>query len=287
MDHPSSTQLMVGLPESGKTTFLAALWYFVRHCTGKNALRVDMLPAEREYLNQISDAWVQGKPQTHTSGTRIIDVTLKLHDPEKGLSSDLFIPDLSGELFIRHWADRQWTASFDHIARSLDGLLLFLHPNFVSPPVTIADVNAAAAAIRDPGAKAVEPSDKSAKEFDSSRVPIQAILVDQLQCFVGAPCFHRPLRVALVLSAWDEVKAEKKTPLSWCEQHAPFLYQFLFANKESLDVRIYGVSAQGGDYKNEEVRKKILLNPSPIDRIEVLAGDGAAEDITGPVRWIL
>ncbi len=285
MDKPSSLKLMLGLPGSGKTTFLAAFWYYVRHDAGACALRV--LPSDREYLNGISDCWAGGEPQGHTRRGEPIRISLELSLSDTGANSTLVIPDLSGEVFKDHWSHRVWSQDFHRLAADISGVLLFVHPNDVSGPLTIAHETAAADEIRDEITPSPEAGDGTPQRFDPLKVPQQVILIDQLQCLLADPCGHDRLRVALIISAWDEIKGEELSPAEWLQKHVKLLDQFLSANEERLPLRVFGVSAQGGDYQDEEVRKRLLRDPSATNRIEIVAATDLAGDITAPIRWLL
>jgi hypothetical protein len=282
--------LFLGLPESGKTTFLAALWYYIRHDHSDTGLTADALPAERAYLNGISDEWMRGKTQTHTRvAANIVDVTLRLRNRETDIRSELHIPDLSGELFTHHWADRCWSTEFNDLAALANGVLLFVHPNRLEGPLTILEINAAEGLLSDgeDADRDVEDAANAPQEFDPLCVPPQVVLVDQLQCLVGQPCQHEMLKLSVVISAWDELDDKDTCPRDWIRLHAPLLFQFITANHRRIDVRVFGISAQGGDYTNENVRRGLTLLPNPIDRITVFDGTDESHDITRPVRWMM
>ena len=58
---------IVGLPASGKTTFLAALWHMVREAGAVTALSFEQLSdGNYEHLNALAKLWRQGKIQQRT-----------------------------------------------------------------------------------------------------------------------------------------------------------------------------------------------------------------------------
>src|SRR3954469_5056688 len=59
--------VMMGLPGSGKTTFLAALWHQLESAEIATAFTTDRLQRDREYLNRIRDAWIAFEEVPHTS----------------------------------------------------------------------------------------------------------------------------------------------------------------------------------------------------------------------------
>ena len=59
MENYNKKLLMVGLPETGKTTYLAALWDVVNNPEEvEGALKLACLPVNAQYLNMISEKWI-------------------------------------------------------------------------------------------------------------------------------------------------------------------------------------------------------------------------------------
>ena len=54
------------------------------------------------------------------------------------------------------------------------------------------------------------------------------------------------MKVALIVSAWDLAPAAATDAEKWLKDRYPLLSQYLRNSEGVLDVRIYGVSAQGG-----------------------------------------
>ncbi len=52
-----------------------------------------------------------------------------------------------------------------------------------------------------------------------------------------------------MLSAWDKVEDEGHDPETFLTQELPLLDQYLRQGTDGWDFRIYGLSAQGGDYE--------------------------------------
>ena len=66
MRAPYCKQLLIGLPETGKTTFLAALWQVVESDEVPGALRLEKLHGDREHLNKIRADWLCCSPMGRT-----------------------------------------------------------------------------------------------------------------------------------------------------------------------------------------------------------------------------
>ena len=61
-DSVSQQFLLMGLPGTGKTSFLAALWYMVNQSEIPCALFLDRYDGDVTYLNLIRTAWLEHKP---------------------------------------------------------------------------------------------------------------------------------------------------------------------------------------------------------------------------------
>lgn len=277
------TIIMMGLPAAGKTSFLAAFWYHVKH-SQNHRLHIDALPEDLEYLNLISGLWLEGKQQPHTNCSTRVEMRLR-QDPAQEATL-VCLPDTSGETYQRHWTDRQWDFEYDSLARTVTGLVVFIHPQHAGQSPLIADVNAGAAALGSEGPAPSEPR-TTAAPWDSKSAPADVMLVDCLQFLICSPCFHEHLFVSIVISAWDTVEALEKTPHEWFHSEMPMLAQFCQCNQERLRTKCYGISAQGGKYDDETSVALILKQRDPLKRARAIAADGKTIDITAPVAWLL
>jgi hypothetical protein len=67
----------------------------------------------------------------------------------------------------------------------------------------------------------------------------------------------------------------------------PLLDQFLKANHEIFEPRIFGMSATGGDLKKQEVTAELHKQRDPVQWIEVVGPEVKPHDITAPVRYVM
>lgn len=298
----------MGLPESGKTTFLAALWHLLTNNKVQARLSLNRLAAdEASYLRAIASLWTQAKKQERTfhSGNKTVKLSLK---SDGGELFDLTFPDIAGEAFSQMWEMRECSSAVAN-ALSATGILLFIHVDKIKPPGWIADDSAlaedldntsAAAATAAPDAPAkVLPdapdeghADKSV-QWKPESSPTQVQLVDMLRCLQSPPFDVGPRRLAVILSAWDKVENDEVSPEQFLELHLPLLHQYLAHGLPNGWVyRLFGVSAQGADYDDvkgvpspEADRMREMEVPS--QRIKVVVGDATTHDLTEPVNWLL
>lgn len=273
----STTYLVAGLPKAGKTTFLAALWQGLESGEIPGSLRLGSIAQhEQTYLNRIRDSWLKCEELQRTTMADEQAATVPFL-AQDGQTEALVFPDLSGESFQNQWATRQWTREFAELADQCRGCLLFVNPEHVRGAHSLADAHYA-----NPAAAA---GDDSATPWEPSIAPTQVVLVDLLQALARRASTNGVLRLALVVSAWDIVKCEQFTPDAWIARRLPLLSQYLAANGESLQLRIFGISALGGRLHSD--RDRLLQFTIPSDRVEVICDAHSSADITWPVRWLL
>lgn len=281
MSH-SASLLSVGLPKSGKTTYLAALWHVLEDQSSATKLKLHRLSGDRTYLNLIVEAWRACLPVPRT--TLQTDETVALHLGGDGFKEfTLSVPDLSGEAFDQQIEHRKMNPAHVDLFRGADGVLLFVHPD-VQKGTQISDQDQITVAIG--GAVEDEQEAKAPSAipvpWTAEMLPTQAKLVELLQFIFELA--DRRLRIAVVVSAWDLVADVGQTPREYVARRVPLLRQFLDANDDIADHSVFGVSAQGGEIPQD---KSKLLELDSLRRIGVFHGSETDHDITKPIAWLL
>jgi hypothetical protein len=287
--------LAIGLPKTGKTTFIIALWHTLDTQSVPGSLVLDDVQGNLEYLEKLRDRWLRREPLGRTRSGPEQTVEMLIRHPHSGTTVLLEIPDLAGETYSDHWIDRQWTDAFIEIASGCDALLVFLHPLEHTEPTLIEDVFVPdVVEVVDDGAVGAglgqtdEDDDQTAAEWDPEGTPSSVQLVEVLQ-FLQRVVLPEdgPVRTAVIVSAWDEVLKNKTklTPGEWVSLRAPLLDQYLRANPAHFITRPYGVSAQGGDLTADQ--KRLLDADEPTDLLIVIDGAERVNDLTRPIRWLM
>jgi double-GTPase-like protein len=280
----SNQFVMIGLPASGKTSFLAALWYLVQHKEVEHRLTLERMEGDSKHLNHISSLWASFEvvPRTPINTNRTVSMVLNDSVTKKTIT--LTFPDLSGESFRSQWVERHFTVSYDNFLKESLGGVLFISPLDYRKPVRIAS---ALPLLKEMGAagRSNGETDDSSIAWDPTKAPTQVQLVELLQFVAEREYFKPPFRLALVISAWDQLKGVKATPVKWLVDEMPFLSQFLESNRRLFDFNVYGLSAQGGDYE-DDVGKLTGMKPS--ERI-LVAGDSVTNphDLTELLTWLM
>src|SRR5216684_968364 len=267
----SNQFVMIGLPASGKTSFLAALWYLVQHKEVEHRLTLERMEGDSKHLNHISSLWASFEvvPRTPTNTNRTVSMVLNDSVTKKTIT--LTFPDLSGESFMSQWVERHFTVNYDNFLKESVGGVLFISPLDYRKPVRIAS---AMPLLKEMGAagRSNGETDDSSIAWDPTKAPTQVQLVELFQ-------------FALVVSAGDQLKGVKATPVEWLVDEMPFLSQFLESNRRLFDFNVYGLSAQGGDYEGDVGK---LTGMKPSERI-LVAGDSVTNphDLTELLTWLM
>jgi hypothetical protein len=226
-------------------------------------------------------------------------VTLCLDNIDEKKIGNVVFPDLSGETFQQtQWKDRHWTPEYQQLVENADSLLLFINAGKVNEPWSIRDIQrmVVAAGIDDDENATPDnclnnenlnyQNSSSHSEWDPEKVPTQVQLVGLLQFIQPYIRERAPIRVSVVISAWDLENGDL-SPVEWLEKRLPYLYQFLYSNIEYFTFQVYGVSAQGGNFSNEPDRKRLLSYSIASERILITGPNCAQHDITEPIKWAL
>ena len=301
--------VIVGLPGSGKTTFLAALWHLVE--SGEEACRLHLssYKGDLAYLNLIAEAWRTFQPVPRTSQVGDVDVVIELIDRETSAKATAFFPDLGGETFDTQVEARRCRPELIDRVAADDGVLLFISADVKGNALSIVEFNArmpsaadepegkqAADNVPDHPADVGAPPDanggdggrpmQSPPEWEPKLLPPQVRVVQLLTDMLRTPFTPRRRRLVVLVSAWDLAQRMRLQPAQWLAVQMPLVDQFLRTNGGSFEYCVYGVSAQGVNLTDgAAVGRAARLVPSR--RILILGPEGEGHDLTAPLVWLM
>ena len=279
--------VIIGLPASGKTTYLAALWHIITAREIDTTLRFgDLRVGDFAHLNAIAARWRNAIVQERTAvgGNRLVSMNLL---DAANHAVRVTLPDVPGEAYRGMWEDRDCEPEIADILRTGE-VLLFVHADTIRPPKWIVDEVALSKAA------GLEGPDGQGDPWDPRRAPTQVQLVDLLQLLRMPPLDAGRRRLSVMLSAWDKARGEALTPEGYLEAKLPLLYQYLCRGADGWTWRVYGLSAQGGEYdRPEEDAEKVPKAEDlrtldlPSTRIQLLGPEGETHDLTEPLTWLM
>ena len=282
MTSAGSRLLMLGLRGSGKTTYLAALWHYLESAERPDRLEIPRLQPNRDYLNTIRDSWLSLNRVARTTLRAGATITMEIRDKVSDTSIELSIPDLSGEVYRLQWATRKSPVSYVNLVKTCTGAFLFIHPGEVRKTHAL---NASHGEKENPLEEEVGPRIEPNLTWSPEQTSTQVQLVDTIQLLMYLRENVEDMRLAVIVSAWDLVKA-RISPGGWLESRLPLLSQFLRSNQDHIKSQVFGVSAQGGDLERD--RESLLRYGVPSERSRGVAGDMIEEvPITAPLEFLL
>ncbi|TCQ14081.1 TRAFAC clade GTPase domain-containing protein [Rhizobium sp. PP-CC-3G-465] len=277
--------VIIGLPESGKTTFLAALWHLVTAREVATRLRfANLRVGDAAHLNAIAARWRDAVEQDRTglTGTRLVSMNLT---DDVGQQVQISFPDVPGEAYRRMWEDRECSPEIADLLQA-NGVLLFIHADNIRAPSWVVDEVDLARKL------GLDVTAENTVSWHPRLAPTQVQLVGLLQSLHAPPLDVGQRRLAVLFSAWDKVEVEGQDPTSFLNEKLPLLAQYLRQNSKWL-TRVYGISAQGGDYDSVEAgapprdeAEELRRLDDASTRIKLLGPIPATHDLTEPLVWL-
>ena len=270
---------IIGMPGSGKTTYLAALWHLLTSNEVNSKFILNRLVGNRVYLDKIADLWQKCEEVPRTSLAAETKVSIDVKESHTGKNALLNFPELSGESFELQLASRKCKKDYVEGLNGGGGILLFVTADKITDGLSIRDV-----APVNQSQDITEVTDEHT-EWDHKMVPSQVSLVELLQFLQNKPFKIVNRKLSIIISAWDVVEVQSLSPLKWLEREYPLLFQFLMNNRDCFNFRIFGISAQGGDVTSDSRNELALKVPSK--RITCIGEDTEPHDLTSPIAWLM
>lgn len=286
-DSDSKKCMLIGLPSSGKSSFIGAFWHVVLSAEIQSAFTVTYQPEDREYLNQLQNNFLECKApeRTKTGFEKKIELNIKDNVTEKVV--DFIFPDLSGETYESQIEHRQLSVSYLNEISECDSIMLFVNPDFLREPQMISQTIDMLGADGQESSNNLGPQVKWAPKLCQTQISLIELL-QFIETKIITPC-----NIGIIVSAWDvianmpQIEKKETQPTEWLIARMPLLYQYLTANKRKFSYEVFGVSAQGGKYEEALDKMKMQSKIRQSERILVQVGSDTSHDITVPIKWLL
>jgi hypothetical protein len=304
---------LLGLPKTGKTTYLAALWSYLRSGLPESQYRITELPDDTAYLDAISFAWAAGDPMPRSSPEVSDHIEFTIEVPDRP-PLRVVLPDLPGEVFLNAVRRPVIDEGPGTAVLNSDLLLLFVncraarmfeplgdHPvdpiQTAEPPppanewiidqshTTAGQLDGDASYGEGDGEGPIGEADPAARRFHEFNIgaldsdTLNCELLERLEDLFDDTGFP-PLLI--VVSAWDVYANEPDlTPYDWLRDHQPMLSQHIEELRRTMTVGVVGVSAQGADYQDQPdiVQADVQVRAWGSDPY------GTKTDVAGPLLW--
>lgn len=282
-----TTLLVIGVPASGKSTYIGALRHLLVANEVPAELELTTLADDEGHLNRLEEEWLSCNIVQRTKSATEGWVKVNVRDRSTNAEAVLIIPDLRGEAFEQPAVIGQCQKDLHDALTLTDGIMLFTNADREGDTLMIDDFGDMILDENDgEGGEDMEKDDECLKPFRPEDIPEEAKIVEFLQVANRRPWPPRPRKIAVIASAWDVINPEANiTPDTWLKANRPMLEQFLSANSELWNMRVYGISAQGGKLPDKKDELEIVRRPS--ERINVVGHGASPHDLTAPLQWLM
>ena len=271
---------IAGVPDAGKTTFIAALWDIIKRNNGTLELQFTTNPDNTTYLNEIWEYWMSMKKIERSKPPAPDDITINVKRASNGEELVLDIPDFMGEQFqkiIDHTLPDnivQWIAQSDR--------MLYL--------INVLDDSIKDDLEQQDTAQEKDEIDRAKEREDAPRLaPEKMMQASQNMMVLKYIANHAKMKkVAIGLSAWDVKMKEGKTPEEFLRRRSPMLYNFIKLHFN--DCLFFGVSAQGFDYNDKGEKEAEMKDKArKCNRAFISIGDEKemSPDLTKPFNYLI
>lgn len=272
-------QLIVGMPNSGKSTYIAALRHLLLANEVPTTLELTGLADNEVHLNRLENDWLACKRIERTKPSTEGWVQFNVKDRKSGLETKLSIPDLRGEAFEQPACNGQCQKELHDALMETDGILLFTNADREDDSLMIDELGDIL------GDASGLPS-LPREAFRPEKMPEEVKIVEFLQTANRRPRRPRRRKVAVMVSAWDILFDEDAlTPETWLKTRRPMLAQFLATNGDLWESRFYGISAQGGKLPESKLALERIRCPS--ERARVVGHGAEKHDLSAPLQWLM
>ena len=279
----SITKCMIaGLPGSGKSTYIGALWYCLMHPDNIEGIKLVAdkmnLADDLTVLNRLSDAYknMQLIDRNYSDQNETVQINLKVADSDTRLQVE--VPDFLGENF-RDLVELKESELVSKWLNDTDTLVYFM--NEVTPPE-----------FEDDHGPEDDESPMPAKDvppFSIKTISAVAMNIMVLKCLLSKKTFKK-----VVLSWWDkntENGVVPNNPQKYLKEYSPALFNFIQYHIPKFEI--IGLSAQGQEYPKEDqgnyeaTKKEIKAKTREGKRSFVEIEDKILHDLSLPLYLLI
>lgn len=282
---------MVGMPSGGKTSYIIRLCsqLLMNECDMMYKLSDGELPDGYSYIKEQMDKMQSFQKIMRTFENIYYDMTLPLVN-EKGDKISLVIPDLSGEHYRKLVEDRFISKKICIGLQQADEILFFINIETMEKEDRLKynETNAAWLIEKSMHIKEQEKNDTSLDQVTDAEKATQSQVVELLQALLYL--VKKKVKVKFVISAWDRVEKRNHEggmiPENYLKDKLPLLYQYIISNTDKMNYEVFGVSAQGAEYDdNDEMEELEAADVDIATLVKLVMPDGEKyQDISRLLR---
>ena len=276
--------MIAGLPGSGKSTYIGALWYCLMHPDNIEGIKLVAdkmnLADDLTVLNRLSDAYKNMKliDRNYSDQNETVQINLKVADSDTKIQVE--VPDFLGENF-RDLVELKESELVSEWLKDTDTLVYFM--NEITPPEFEDD--------HGPEDDEKPMPAKEDPQFSIKTISAVAMNIMVLKCLLNKKSFKK---VVIVLSWWDKNTDNgvvPNNPQKYLKEYSPALFNFIQHHIPNFEI--IGLSAQGLEYPKEDqgnyeaTQKEIKAKTREGKRSFVEIGDKIVHDLSLPLYLLI
>lgn len=242
----NNSTLIIGLPKSGKTTFLAQLYNRIINKSCRIIL--SKTPDNIKSIQNACERLAQGKPTEPTAASE--SVKLKIPVELDGKTFNLICPDYGGEQVSNVTEFMEYDDNWQKLTKENDRWILFIRPGELYHHY---DLSLKGYTDIDDNRDTSKPENQLSHQY---------LFIELLQSLlyardVGVKSKIDTPKLLIVLTCWDELETTKK-PIEILIEKLPLFNHFIETIWKSDSIRVIGLSSQGFPLDTQEAQDKYL-----------------------------
>ena len=280
MKDKNSSLLVIGGPDSGKSTYRAQLYYRVEHGDGELQLSKSM--GNMAGLEADINRLVRGLQPMHTNLDSYSEATFSITDRQGNVTA-LAFADYGGEQIGQIGRTNVIKNDWIERAKSSSAWLFFLRIDHLRPTKSFMTQPVEATISAN---KEEEPlTQYESYQCDAIEVLQRLLFVrgNSRRYKLGAP------KIGIFLSCWDEVgeAPENQQIINVLQKRAPLFKQFVTSNWETGRYQFWGLSST--ERKLPEANPDIEFARKGPEKVGYLINESGdkIDDLTVPIVWLM
>lgn len=266
----SRSILILGKPDSGKTTFVIQL--YSRLIKNKSSLKLYASVGDLSPIMEARERLANGLEVEPTASQKYTELLLPIAVGDKHV--DVRYPDSGGEQVKQIVEERAASKVWLQNLRGSDDWILFVRPSQVASIKDLTNTTL-------DKENAERRTAMDSLEFEMSD---QSFLIELLQILLhlrgqDSHFLVDSVRLTIVMTCWDEVDTGE-SPEDKFRGQLPLMAEFVFSNWGEDRVKVFGLSAQGFSLDTEAARDKYRDNGPENFGFLVLPDGKKSDDLT-------
>ncbi len=236
--------LIIGPPDSGKTTFIAQ--FLTRVKKRKSSITLSKTPENIKAIKDAVNRLAMGEEPITTSADENVELVLPLNVDDQNI--ELVCPDYGGEQVndITEFMeiDNYWRKLLD---RS-DRWILFIRSHDITPEYDLS-INSYEEVTAEKSENLISPGLSEQSKYIELLQSVLYIKNKGVKQLIDTPS------LSIVLTCWDELKTKEK-PMEVLQKKLPMLLHFIETVWQKETFKIIGLSAQEFPLTTQEAKDK-------------------------------